>query len=90
MDKLIEEAPDALIVVSTIIPLPFAASAVASFNAEIEPMVEARASQGAHILFVDQFEGFPEGELGDGVHPNDTGYARMGAKWYQAIESYLP
>jgi hypothetical protein len=35
------------------------------------------------------FMGFPNGELGDGVHPNQAGYARMAGKWYTAIEPYL-
>ncbi len=87
MDDLIENAPDALVVVSSIIP--FTGGEV-SYNATIEPMVETRANAGAHIIFVDQHEGFPNSELGDGVHPNTEGYARMGAKWYGAIESYLP
>ncbi len=89
LDELIADAPDALIVVSNIIPFPQAASSVATFNASVPGLVQARADAGAHIVFVDQFEGFPEGELGDGVHPNQAGYARMAAKWYDAIDSYL-
>ena len=45
---------------------------------------------GENVLFVDQFAGFPESELGDGVHPNQAGYERMAGKWWEAIESYLP
>jgi lysophospholipase L1-like esterase len=87
MDDLIESAPDALLVVSSIIP--FTGGEVA-YNATIEPMIETRAGAGAHIIFVDQHAGFPNSQLGDGVHPNLAGYARMGAKWYEAIEGYLP
>ncbi len=87
MDELIAEAPDALIVVSNIIPLSF--SDVSAFNEPIPSMVEQRAEEGAHIIFVDQFEGFPMSELGDGVHPNEAGYARMAGKWFEAIEGYL-
>lgn len=90
MDKLIDEAPDALIVFSNIIPFPQSASNVTAFNMPIQGMVEERAAAGAHILFVDQFKDFPTSELGDGVHPNQAGYGRMAAKWYAAIEPYLP
>ncbi|XXT15087.1 SGNH/GDSL hydrolase family protein [Sorangium sp. So ce429] len=89
LDELIAEAPDALIVVSSIIPLPFAASSVNTFNAAIPGLVAERASAGAHILFADQFMGFPTSELGDQVHPNQAGYARMAGVWYEAIEDYL-
>lgn len=87
MDKLIMEAPDALIVVSSIIPF---GGRVETFNQSVPGMVEERAANGAHIIYVDQYEGFPNGELGDGVHPNQAGYARMAGKWYAAIEQYLP
>jgi lysophospholipase L1-like esterase len=53
-------------------------------------IVEERADQGKHVLFVDQFEGFPTNELADGVHPNPAGYSRMANAWYEAIEPYLP
>ncbi|HEY6724734.1 MAG TPA: SGNH/GDSL hydrolase family protein [Polyangiaceae bacterium] len=87
MDKVIAEAPDALIVFSNLIPLSF--GGVEDFNAAVEPMVEERANAGAHILYVDQYVDFPNTELGDGVHPNEAGYARMAGKWYEAIEPYL-
>jgi lysophospholipase L1-like esterase len=90
LDELIADAPDALIVVSYIIPFSQAAGSVSTFNASVPGLVQERANAGAHIIFVDQFEGFPESELGDGVHPNQAGYARMAGKWYDAIESYLP
>lgn len=89
LDELIAEAPDALIVVSNIIPFPQAAASVNAYNAAIPGLVEERAKAGAHIIFVDQFTGFPTSELGDGVHPNEAGYARMARAWYGAIADYL-
>jgi lysophospholipase L1-like esterase len=53
-------------------------------------MIEARAAEGKHIVFADQYEGFPTSELGDGVHPNQQGYARMAGVWYEAIRDALP
>ncbi|WP_437968632.1 SGNH/GDSL hydrolase family protein [Sorangium sp. So ce260] len=89
LDELIAGAPDALIVVSSIIPFPGAVNAVNTFNAAIPGLVEERASAGAHIIYADQFMGFPTSELGDGVHPNQAGYARMAGVWYDAISGYL-
>ena len=89
IDELIEEAPDALLVVSNIIPLPFAAASVDAFNGTIPSLVQTRADAGAHVIFVDQFGGFPPSELDDNVHPGEDGYNRMAAKWYAAIQGYL-
>lgn len=89
IDELIAGAPDALIVVSNIIPFPSGANAVSTYNAKVPGVVQERANKGAHVIFVDQFKDFPTSELGDGVHPNKAGYARMAGVWYDAISDYL-
>jgi lysophospholipase L1-like esterase len=90
IDKLAMGVPDALIVVAKIIPLPMATSTVNTFNNALAAIVDARASAGRHVILVDQNTGFPTSELGDGVHPNPAGYARMAGVWYNAIGSLLP
>lgn len=88
LDKLAMNAPDALIVVATI--LPFGSSAaVKTYNAALPELVKARQDAGMHIQLVDQFTGFPTSELGDGVHPNQQGYERMASVWYSAISKLL-
>lgn len=89
IDEITTTLPDSLLVVSTIIPLPFAASAVNTYNAALPALIEARATAGAHVILVDQFTGFPTNELPDQVHPNAAGYARMARVWYEAIDPYL-
>ena len=90
IDQVVDELPDALLVVSTIIPFPGAAGAVDDFNDAIPAVVEVRAAAGKHVILVDQFTGFPTSELGDGVHPNQAGYERMAGVWYTAIVDVLP
>lgn len=90
IDQILETLPDSLLVVSNIIPFPGGSGPTGTYNAAVPGVVEERASAGKHILFVDQFEGFPESELADGVHPNEAGYARMAGKWYAVIKDYLP
>ncbi|RYZ02362.1 MAG: endoglucanase [Myxococcales bacterium] len=90
IDQIVQTLPSALLAVSTIIPLPGSASNVTTYNAAVPGVVEARAKQGKHVVFVDQFEGFPTSELADGVHPNAAGYARMAETWYAALAKYLP
>jgi hypothetical protein len=90
IDQIVTDLPNALLVVSNIIPFPGQAGQVTTFNAAVPGIVNARKNAGKHVLFVDQFMGFPTSELGDGVHPNEPGYSRMAEKWYAAISSYLP
>lgn len=90
IEKIVADQPGSLLAVSSIIPFPTASGEVSGFNAEIPGLIERKASElDANIIFVDQFQGFPTSELGDGVHPNPAGYARMGEKWYNAIEEHL-
>jgi len=87
IDKISANAPDALIVVANLIPMTF--SDVRSFNAAIPAVVAARAAAGKHVKLVDMFTGFSTSMLGDGVHPNQQGYARMATVWYDAIGPVL-
>lgn len=94
IDKILDAAPDALLVVASIIPSTSSFvpnSVIVDYNAKIPAIVQQRAEMGFKIIFLDQYAGFPgASELADGIHPNTAGYARMGAKWYDAIKEYLP
>ncbi|HSY22116.1 MAG TPA: SGNH/GDSL hydrolase family protein [Polyangiaceae bacterium] len=97
LDTLLMDAPNALLVVSTITPLPYMngqyETDVTTYNATIQPMVMTRAAAGKHIIFVDQFTGFNAMTMidtADNIHPNDSGYKLMGDVWYAAISPYLP
>lgn len=90
IDHVVAAAPNALVVVSNIIPFPSGASAVTTFNNAVPGVVKQRTDAGKHVIFVDQFKGFSTSDLGsDQVHPNEGGYEKMAAAWYTAIKSYL-
>ena len=90
IDDIASKAPDALIAVSSIIPLSSGNAAVMTYNATIPGIVQMKASAGKHVIYVDQYKDFPTSELTDGVHPSDAkGYPRMGGVWYTAIKQYL-
>lgn len=89
VDYLTAILPDALIVVSNIIPWPAQAANVSQYNGYIRPIVEAKQAAGYHVIFVDQFSSFPSNQLADGIHPNATGYAAMANVWFDAIDEYL-
>lgn len=92
VDKILDEAPDALLVLASLVPSSrsdFPNSAVLEFNAKIPAIVKSRADMGFNIIYLDQYADFPTSELADRLHPSPTGYARMAKKWYGAIEKYL-
>jgi hypothetical protein len=90
IDDIAMQVPDALIAVSTIIPLSSGNGQVMTYNATIPGIVKDKAAAGKHVIFVDQYKDFPTSELTDGVHPDDSkGYPRMGDVWYAAIKQYL-
>jgi lysophospholipase L1-like esterase len=85
LDTLIEEVPQALIVVAQITPLSFGSTGVETYNAALPAIVDERAEAGDHVILVDMYTDFPTSLLGDGVHPNQMGYERMAEVWYEAI-----
>jgi hypothetical protein len=89
IDHIVTDAPDALVVVSSIIPFPSGASATSTFNKAVPDVVKQHA-HGGHVIYVDQFTGFSTSDLGsDQIHPNEGGYEKMAVVWYNAIKSYL-
>jgi hypothetical protein len=90
IDHVVADAPDALVVVSNIIPFPQGSSAVTTFNKAVPDIVKQHA-HGGHVIFADQFTGFQTSDLGsDQVHPNEGGYEKMAVVWYNIIKPYLP
>jgi len=91
LDKLIAGYPNALIVVAKIIPLPSGTAAVNTFNAAIPGIVQTRVAAGKHVIVVDLNTGFPSSGLStDNIHPNPSGYAWMGTKFYDSVSALLP
>jgi lysophospholipase L1-like esterase len=98
LGQIIEDAPDALLVVAQIIPITQGAGTarVQPYNAAIPGLVQARANAGQHIMFVDMFTpfnstpNFAQTLMNDFLHPNTAGYVVMGQTWHDAIEDFLP
>jgi hypothetical protein len=100
IDTIVAALRSSLLVVSSIYPFPGCQSTnytptecaadVATYDAAIPGIVQQRAAQGKHVLYVDRSSP-PSGALRtDGVHPNATvGYPWMGDNWYTVIKAYL-
>jgi lysophospholipase L1-like esterase len=98
IDKIIVDAPKALVVVAQIGPSNDDArtALIKAYNDGIPAVVEQRAAAGKHVMMVDMFTPFVGNAnyktalLTDEVHPNDAGYVILGQTWYAAIRAMLP
>jgi lysophospholipase L1-like esterase len=99
VDRIVKNSSHPVVFLSTIIPIinngdgtpteEWAAN-VAEYNKQVRLIARSFADQGEKVTLVDM-----NAELDDpayyradeGVHPNKTGYDRMGDKWFEAIEA---
>jgi lysophospholipase L1-like esterase len=98
IDQICKDAPNALLVVSAIIPTTNDGTndKVLPYNTAIKQKAEAAAAAGKHVVFLDNYQTFAMNSsyktalMADGLHPNTAGYAALGAAFYGVISSYLP
>jgi lysophospholipase L1-like esterase len=98
IDRITNDAPNALLVVAQIIPTTNDGTnaRVSAYNAAIAAQVQRRASAGKHVTLLDMYGVFTANAsyktalMFDNLHPNMTGYATMGDAWYTAIRAVLP
>jgi len=97
IDRITAAAPDLLLAVAQIIPTTNAVTneRIRAYDAAIPALVQARQAAGKHVVGVDMFAAFADNPsfateyMIDSLHPNDAGYALLGQRWYQTIESFL-
>lgn len=91
VQTIVNDAPGALVVVASIIPInnPGLERSVVTFNRRIPGMVSRFSSGGDNVQYVNMHDALTTSDLADGVHPNEGGYDRMAATWYDAIAGSL-
>ena len=97
IDEIIADAPNALVVVASVIPIRDDGTnqRIPNYNAAIPGLVNTRAAMGKHVVFVDNYAAFIKDTsyktslMADGLHPNDAGYAVLGRSFYGAISALL-
>ncbi|GHJ12893.1 MULTISPECIES: RICIN domain-containing protein [unclassified Micromonospora] len=89
IDRITTTAPNADVFVAQIIPLANAGqeSAVRTFNAALPGIVQSKVNAGKRVHLVDQHAALTTADLIDGIHPTATGYDKMAAVWYAALQS---
>jgi lysophospholipase L1-like esterase len=89
LDHITATTPSAEVFVATIIPLSNSGqeSAGRTFNAAIPGIVQSKVNAGKHVHLVDMHSALTTADLTDGIHPTATGYDKMAATWYGALQS---
>jgi lysophospholipase L1-like esterase len=62
---------------------------VINFNNQIPGIVQTKINAGKPVYMVDMYSALTTADLADGVHPNQTGYDKMGNTWFNAIRNDL-
>jgi lysophospholipase L1-like esterase len=86
IDRIRATSPGVELFVATITPESDATreARVRAYNAAIPGIV---AQKGPLTHLVDMHSALTTADLVDGVHPNATGYDKMAARWYEALQS---
>lgn len=95
VEDLRELNPDAVILVAQIIPLEPDNCAdcpqrAIDFNAQIPAWAAQQTTAESPVIVVDQFTGFdPAVDTYDGVHPDEDGYVKIAANWFEALDPII-
>ena len=89
VDDILSRSSNARIIVSQILPMtndPNFEIEVMKYNAAIVDVVSSKSSV---VCMVDMHHSFSAGDLVDGVHPTQSGYAKMAGIWEPAIRAMM-
>ena len=97
-DDITTRAPNALVVVATIIPIANDGTnqKVQTFDAALPGPVNTRATAGKDFVLLDNSAAFSKDSsdrttlMSDNPHPNDASYVVLGRARYDAIHAVLP
>jgi lysophospholipase L1-like esterase len=98
IDDITTDAPAALVVVASIIPVNNSGTnqRVQTYNAALPGLVATRAAAGKHVVFLDNYAAFAQDPnyrttlMVDSLHPNEAGYAVLGRSFYDKVAALLP
>lgn len=91
MGRIFEDRPNTALVVAGIVPFPDPKydNVAVAYNALIPSLVDAYPQKGRKCYFVDMHSALIPGTdfSADQVHPNQSGYDKMGDVWFNALQT---
>jgi lysophospholipase L1-like esterase len=86
LDSIRASDPDVYIIVARIIDRYPHSEVTGTFNDNVEAMVKARNDNRITLIDMERGAGFDYStDMADDLHPNDLGYRKMAAVWYEAL-----
>ncbi|MBX2865299.1 MAG: hypothetical protein KTR27_17250, partial [Leptolyngbyaceae cyanobacterium MAG.088] len=92
IDILRADNPDVVIFVAELIPTtdPTRNQSIEEFNDQLPTLVADKNQANSPVILVDQNTGFDASQdTYDGIHPDESGEAKVAQQWFVAIDSYL-
>lgn len=88
IDQIFHDSPASAVVVSSLVPAssPATQARINTFNTQIRERVFARQRAGKKVRWADMSK-LTTADLGDGLHPNDAGYQKIGHLIAQAAKA---
>ncbi|MEU3466112.1 ricin-type beta-trefoil lectin domain protein [Streptomyces sp. NPDC006733] len=88
IDQITRDAPDATVLVGTVIVSTSATEETyrPAFNAQLPGIVQSEQSAGKHVRLVDMSALTPA-DLSDALHPNDNGFGKMAAGFNAGVQA---
>jgi len=78
------------VLLAQIIPTHQQSHSLQKLNAEIPGLARSKSTIESPVIVVNQADGFDaSADTYDGVHPNESGEAKMASQWYEAIIKVL-
>jgi lysophospholipase L1-like esterase len=90
IDKLRAHNPQIAVLLAKVLPSSEArnAAAMEALGNAIPGLVQSKNKSGSPVILVDQRSGFSVSEdTHDGLHPDESGQAKMASKWYAALDT---
>jgi lysophospholipase L1-like esterase len=56
-----------------------------SYNEKVRSVALAHLAAGEHVTVVDMHAAVPLSDMADEIHPNDAGYQKMAAVWFDVL-----
>lgn len=86
VDKIFTAAPNTVLLLAGIIPIPYTQATVDNFNSRVQSLAQTRINQGKRIIWTPM-TGLSSSDLSDAVHPNSSGFQKMAASWQTGYTS---